>query len=156
MCQLRTSQKKSWRAHAYVPGISTYASGISRLPRYVRLCTYVCTRATSNQKKQNIMPSKRSGCHTRTAPGLHPKTKKEQNAQHTLTERHTHRDRQRFELVPKNSWYVKTVQAKLSTVRSKLFLHQYENNTHEVEQALPAWRCVGRSSRGTRPLLSEL
>ena len=54
-------------------------------------------------KKKNIMPSKRSGCHTRTAPGLHPKTKKEQNAQHTLTERHTHRDRQRFELVPKIS-----------------------------------------------------
>ena len=69
----------------------------------IRICTYVCTRATSNKKKQNIMPSKRSGCHTRTAPGLHPKTKKEQNAQHTLTERHTHRDRQRFELVPKFS-----------------------------------------------------
>ena len=54
------------------------------------------------------------------------------------------RDRQRF------------VQAKLSAVRSKLFLHQYENNTHEAEQAFPAWRGVGRSSRGTRPLLSEL
>ena len=47
------------------------------------------------------------------------------------------------------SWY-----QKLSAVRSKLFLHEYENNTHEVEQALPAWRGAGRSSRGTRPLLS--
>ena len=53
------------------------------------------------------------------------------------------RDRQRF------------VQAKLSAVRSKLFLHQYENNTHEAEQALPAWSGAGRSSRGTRPLLSS-
>ena len=30
------------------------------------------------------------------------------------------------------------MQAKLSAVRSKLFLHEYENNTHESEQALPA------------------
>ena len=46
--------------------------------------------------------------------------------------------------------------AKLSAViRSKLFLHEYENNTHEAEQALPAWRGAGRSSRGTRPLLSS-
>ena len=41
------------------------------------------------------------------------------------------------------------MQAKLSAVRSKLFLHEYENNTHEAEQALPAWRGAGRSSRGT-------
>ena len=54
------------------------------------------------------------------------------------------RDRQRFELVPK-----------LSAVSSKLFLHEYENNTHEAEQALPAWRGAGRSSRDTRPLLSS-
>ena len=47
------------------------------------------------------------------------------------------------------SWY-----QKLSAVRSKLFLHEYENNTHEAEQVLPAWRGAGRSSRGTRPLLS--
>ena len=46
--------------------------------------------------------------------------------------------------------------AKLSAViRSKLFLHEYENNTHEAEQALPAWRGAGRSSRGMRPLLSS-
>ena len=32
-------------------------------------------------------------------------------------------------------WY-----QKLSAVRSKLYLHEYENNTHEAEQALPAWR----------------
>ena len=47
------------------------------------------------------------------------------------------------------SWY-----QKLPTVRSKLFLHEYENNTLEAEQGLPAWRGAGRSSRGTRPLLS--
>ena len=45
------------------------------------------------------------------------------------------------------------MQAKLSAVRSKLFLHEYENNTHEAEQALPAWRGAGRNSRGTKPLL---
>ena len=45
---------------------------------------------------------------------------------------------------------------KLSAViGSKLFLHEYENNIHEAEQALPAWRGAGRSSRGTRPLLSS-
>ena len=48
----------------YVPCISTYVSRISRLPRYVYVDTYV--------------------------PGLHPKRKNEQNAQHTLRERHTH------------------------------------------------------------------
>ena len=49
-----------------------------------------------------------------------------------------------------------TTEAELSAVRSKLFLHEYENNTHEAEQALPAaWRGAGRSSRGTRPLLSS-
>ena len=63
------------------------------------------------------------------------------------------RDRQRFELVPKIT--TKNVQAKLSAVRSKLFLHEYENNTHEAEQALPAWRSASWSSRGTTPLLSS-
>ena len=53
------------------------------------------------------------------------------------------RDRQRFALVPKA----------LSS-QIKAVLHEYENNTHEAEQALPAWRGAGRSSRGTRPLLS--
>ena len=57
------------------------------------------------------------------------------------------RDRQRFELVPKITQHVKNVQAKLSAVTSKLFFHEYENNTHEAEQALPAWRGAGRSSR---------
>ena len=47
-----------------------------------------------------------------------------------------------------------TTQAELSAVRSNLFLHEYENNTHEAEQALPAaWRGAGRSSRGTKSLL---
>ena len=50
------------------------------------------------------------------------------------------RDRQRFEMVPKITQHVKNVQAKLSAVISKLFLHEYENNIHEAEQALPAWR----------------
>ena len=51
--------------------------------------------------------------------------------------------------------YNKNVQDKLSAViRSKLVLHEYEN-THKTEQALPAWRDAGRSSRGTRPLLSS-
>ena len=48
------------------------------------------------------------------------------------------------------SWCQKLQQqkcAKLSAViRSKLFLHEYES-THEAEQALPAWRGTGRSSR---------
>ena len=43
---------------------------------------------------------------------------------------------------------------KLSEVRSKLFLHEHENKTHQAEQALLAWRGAGRSCRGTRPLLS--
>ena len=41
------------------------------------------------------------------------------------------------------SWYqklyvVKNEEAKLSSVRSKLFLHEYENNTHAAEQAVTA------------------
>ena len=43
----------------------------------------------------------------------------------------------------------------LSRQTFELFLHEYENNTHEAEQALPAGRGAGRSSRGTRPLLSS-
>ena len=54
-----------------------------------------------------------------------------------------------------HNMYLKNVQAKLSAVRSKLFLHENENNTYEAEQALPAWRGAGRSSRGTKPLLSN-
>ena len=51
--------------------------------------------------------------------------------------------------------YNENVQAKLSAViRSNIFLHEYEN-THKTEQVLPAWRGAGRSSRGTRPLLSS-
>ena len=33
--------------------------------------------------------------------------------------------------------------------------NEYENNTHKAEQALLAWRGAGRSSRGTKPLLSR-
>ena len=47
----------------------------------------------------------------------------------------------------------KKVHAKPSAVRSKMFLHEYESNKHEAEQAFPAWRGAGRSSRGTRSLL---
>ena len=33
--------------------------------------------------------------------------------------------------------------------------NEYENSTHKAEQALPAWRGAGGSSRGTKPLLSS-
>ena len=39
--------------------------------------------------------------------------------------------------------------------QTKAHSNEYENNTHKAEQALPAWRGAGRSSRGTRPLLSS-
>ena len=39
--------------------------------------------------------------------------------------------------------------------QTKVQSHEYENNTHMAEQALPAWRGAGRSSRGTRPLRSS-
>ena len=38
---------------------------------------------------------------------------------------------------------------------TKAHSSEYENNTHKAEKALPAWRGAGRSSRGTRPLLSS-
>ena len=33
--------------------------------------------------------------------------------------------------------------------------NEYVNNIHKAEQALPAWRGAGRSSRDTMPLLSS-
>ena len=39
--------------------------------------------------------------------------------------------------------------------QTKAHSNEYENNTHEAEQALLAWRGAGRSSRGTRQLLSS-
>ena len=39
--------------------------------------------------------------------------------------------------------------------RSKAHSNEYENNAHKAEQSLPAWRGAGRSSRGTKPLLSS-
>ena len=39
--------------------------------------------------------------------------------------------------------------------QTKAHSNEYENNTHKAEQALPVWRGAGRSSRGTRPLLSS-
>ena len=39
--------------------------------------------------------------------------------------------------------------------QTKAHSNEYENNTHKAEQALPAWRGAGRSSRGTKPLLSS-
>ena len=39
--------------------------------------------------------------------------------------------------------------------QTKAHSNEYENNTHKAEQALLAWRGAGRSSRGTRPLLSS-
>ena len=37
--------------------------------------------------------------------------------------------------------------------QTKAHSHEYQNNTHKAEQALPAWRGAGRSSRGTKSLL---
>ena len=63
------------------------------------------------------------------------------------------RERQRFELVPKMT--TKKCASRALISNPKLLLHEYEN-THKAEQALPAaWRGAGRSSRGTRPLLSS-
>ena len=39
--------------------------------------------------------------------------------------------------------------------QTKAHSNEYENNTHKAEQSLPAWRGAGRSSRGTKPLLSS-
>ena len=39
--------------------------------------------------------------------------------------------------------------------QTKEHSNEYENNTHKAEQPLPAWRGAGRSSRGTKPLLSS-
>ena len=39
--------------------------------------------------------------------------------------------------------------------QTKAHSNKYENNTHKAEQALPAWPGAGRSSRGTRSLLSS-
>ena len=39
--------------------------------------------------------------------------------------------------------------------QTKAHSNEYENNTHKAEQALPAWRGAGSSSRGTKPLLSS-
>ena len=39
--------------------------------------------------------------------------------------------------------------------QTKAHSNEYENNTHKAEHASPAWRSVGMSSRGTRPLLSS-
>ena len=39
--------------------------------------------------------------------------------------------------------------------QTKAHSNGYENNTHKAEQALPAWRGAGMSSRGRKPLLSS-
>ena len=38
--------------------------------------------------------------------------------------------------------------------RRKAHSNEYENNVDKAGQSLPAWRGAGRSSRGTKPLLS--
>ena len=40
-------------------------------------------------------------------------------------------------------------------LQTKAHSNEYENNTHKAEHASPAWRGVGMSSRGTKPLLSS-
>ena len=63
------------QTNAYVPGISTYASGISRLPRYVYVDTYVPGLHPRPQKK-NRRPCTGSGSDTRTArQSLHSKVR---------------------------------------------------------------------------------
>ena len=59
------------------------------------------------------------------------------------------RDRQRFELVPKITCWKKMCKQSSQQPDHNLFFHEYENNTHKAEQALPAWRGAGRSGRGT-------
>ena len=39
--------------------------------------------------------------------------------------------------------------------QTKAHSNECENSTHKAEQALPAWRGAGRSTRGTKPLLSS-
>ena len=63
------------------------------------------------------------------------------------------RDRQRFELVPEITSKKMCKQRSQQSDQSCFCTNT--RPTHEAEQALPAWRGAGRSSRGTRPLLSS-
>ena len=96
--------------------ISTYVPGISRLPRYVYVDTYV--------------------------PGLHPPPKKSR--------------RPIDEIAPKKQNKIINRNAELChhSPRRKAHGNEYENNADKAGQSLPAWRGAGRSSRGTKPLLS--
>ena len=49
----------------------------------------------------------------------------------------------------------KTEQLCHHRLRSKAHSNEYENNIHKAQEALPAWRGAGRSSRDTKPLLSR-
>ena len=128
---------------------------MSRLPRYVYVDTY--------------------------EPGLHPPPKKEQNAQHTyqhvctwyqpapkiriwryLCTRATSQKIKRTErllmkLLQKNKIKINNRNTELChhRLRSKAHSNEYENNADREENSLPAWRGAGRSSRGTKPLLSS-
>ena len=95
--------------------ISTYVPGISRLPRYVYVDTYV--------------------------PGLHPQKKTEGLLMKLLQKNKTKINNRNTELCHHRP-------------RSKAHSNEYENSEDKAEQSLPAWRGAGRSSRGTKPLLS--
>ena len=135
------------------PGIISYVPGMSRLRRYVYVDAY--------------------------EPGLHP-PKKEHNVQHTyqhvctwyrpapkiricryLCTRATSQKKNRTEgllmkLLRKNKIkHNRNTELCHHRPRSKAHSNEYENNEDKEEQSLPAWRGAGRSSRGTKPLLSS-
>ena len=127
---------------------------MSRLPRYVYVDTY--------------------------EPGPHPPPKKEQNAQHTyqhvctlyqpapkirigryLCTRATSQQKKKSrrpidEIAPKKQNKIINRNTELCHHRPRRKAHsnEYENNADKAGQSLPAWRGAGRSSRGTKPLLS--
>ena len=149
----------------YVPGWGTYYVPhtynlvsarmhlVSRLPRYV----YVDT----------------------CEPGLHPPPKKEQNAQHTyqhvctwyqparkiricryLCTRATSQTKKGRrpidEIAPKKQNKInRNTELCHHRPRRKAHSNEYENNANKTGQSLPVWRGAGRSSRGTKPLLSS-
>ena len=82
-----------------------FVPGISRLPRYVYVDTYVPVAEITWKLYNKIIDQQTELCHHR------PRTKAHSN--------------------------------------------EYENNTHKAEQALPAWRGAGRSSRDTKPSVPQ-
>ena len=137
------------------PGISSYVPGMSRLPRYVYVDTYEPGLHPPPKKKRT--PSTRIRAYVpgisrlpryvyvdTYIPGLHPPPQKEQS-------------RLLMKLLQKNKIKIINRNTELChhRPRSKAHSNEYENNADKAEQSLPAWRGAGRSSRGTKPLLSS-